>query len=138
MVLRLRLPAPDWGKAKCLGTAPPPGNDPWFDNSDDGYDDLTHEGVQFCNGDEDGVICPIRHECLIFALVNNERYGVYGGTSETDRRAIRKMWPWPGGAEPHDEWKWYPPGEVAKMLPPKGRAALDQEEEDDEDTEAQL
>jgi WhiB family redox-sensing transcriptional regulator len=35
--------------------------------------------------------CPVRQECLDFALDNNENYGVWGGTSERERRHIRKM-----------------------------------------------
>lgn len=116
MVLRLRTLAPDWQKAKCLSAAAGPDDDLWFDNSEYGYENNQDLGTEICNGDIDGTACPIRAECLEFALVNNERYGVWGGTSEIDRRAIRKMWSWPGGAEPHPQWTWYPPGEVLKML----------------------
>lgn len=134
IVLRLRQDAPSWENAKCLGHATGPGNDPWFDNSDDGGLDETEWARDFCNGEDDDFVCPIREECLIFALLNNERFGVWGGTSEVDRRAIRKMWPWPGGNEPHPEWKWYPPGVVAQMLRQRGVENI--EEEDDEDPEA--
>ena len=135
MVLRLRTEAPDWSKGKCCSQVTGPDNDPWFDNSDE--DSGGHESEQewardFCNGADDEMVCPVRHECLIFALINNERAGVWGGTSEIDRRAIRKMWPWPGGDEPHPEWKWHAPGVVAKMLPAKSRATLAQEDDDDE------
>lgn len=132
MVLRLRANAPIWGRAKCLGTMPSPEDDAWFDNSDEdsgGYEDITGEGRDFCNGEADGKVCPIRHQCLIFALVNNERQGVWGGTSEADRRAIRKKWPWSHslGDQPHPEWKWYPPGEVAATLPPKSYGDEDED-----------
>jgi Transcription factor WhiB len=130
MVLRLRQDAPDWSDAKCLGDPPLPEDDVWFDNSDDGYEDLTAEGLDFCNGVVDDRVCPIREKCLLFALVNNERLGVWGGTSEADRRAIRKMWPWRGGNVPRPEWKWYPPGVIASRLPPKERAALDSDEDE--------
>lgn len=33
--------------------------------------------------------CPIRRECLDWALAHDERFGVWGGTSEQDRRLIR-------------------------------------------------
>lgn len=132
MVLRLRMPSPDWKMADCLGQADSPENDPWFDNSDDGYPNETDLGLAICNGDDDLPPCPIREACLIFALVNNERHGVWGGTSEIDRRALRKMWPWPGGNEPHPNWKWHPPGEVARMLPTRTRATLGQEDDDED------
>lgn len=131
MVVRLRRAAPNWGKAKCLNEATSPDMDPWFDNSEHGYENQQELGREVCNGDADGIVCPIREGCLLFALVNNERYGVWGGTSEIDRRALRKMWPWPGGNEPHPEWTWYPPGEVARMLSDRARAELEQEDADD-------
>lgn len=134
MVLRLRTPAPDWERGNCRDQATGPDMDPWFDNSDLGYENQTELGREVCNGDVDGTICQIRDACLRFALVNNERFGVWGGTSEVDRRALRKMWPWPGGAEPRPEWKWFPPGDVAKMLPARTRAAIEQGDEDDEDS----
>jgi hypothetical protein len=132
MVLRLRREAPRWELAKCADTHPVASDDPWFDNSDEdsgGYEDITEEGRDFCNGVLDGVVCPIRHQCLVFALVNNERQGVWGGTSEADRKAIRKKWPWRHslGDQPHPEWKWHPPGEVAATLPDKNQG------DDDED-----
>lgn len=34
--------------------------------------------------------CPVRAECLRFALVNRENHGVWGGLSERERRRIRR------------------------------------------------
>jgi WhiB family redox-sensing transcriptional regulator len=34
--------------------------------------------------------CPITEECLQYALENNERYGIWGGQSEHQRRQILK------------------------------------------------
>jgi WhiB family transcriptional regulator, redox-sensing transcriptional regulator len=33
--------------------------------------------------------CPVRAECLEFALANNEPFGIWGGLSERERRSIR-------------------------------------------------
>ena len=36
--------------------------------------------------------CTVRAECLEYALVNNQESGIWGGTSEDERRALRKSW----------------------------------------------
>lgn len=34
--------------------------------------------------------CVVREECLEYALANGEKYGVWGGTSERERRRLRR------------------------------------------------
>jgi WhiB family redox-sensing transcriptional regulator len=36
--------------------------------------------------------CPARERCLEFAIVTNQEYGVWGGTSEEERRVLRRQW----------------------------------------------
>lgn len=36
--------------------------------------------------------CPSQTECLEFALATNQEAGVWGGTSEDERRKLRKAW----------------------------------------------
>ena len=36
--------------------------------------------------------CPVRVECLNYALSINERHGIWGGTSENERRVLRRQW----------------------------------------------
>lgn len=36
-------------------------------------------------------VCPVRIRCLQYALDHNEIYGVYGGTSPRERRALRRQ-----------------------------------------------
>lgn len=36
--------------------------------------------------------CPGQSACLEFALATNQESGVWGGTSEEERRALRKAW----------------------------------------------
>jgi WhiB family redox-sensing transcriptional regulator len=31
-------------------------------------------------------------ECLDFAITTNQEYGVWGGTSEEERRVLRRQW----------------------------------------------
>jgi WhiB family redox-sensing transcriptional regulator len=34
--------------------------------------------------------CPVRSECLEYALDNKEAFGIWGGTSERERRQLRR------------------------------------------------
>jgi len=34
--------------------------------------------------------CPVRTECLEYALLNDERFGIWGGKSEQERRRIKR------------------------------------------------
>lgn len=36
--------------------------------------------------------CPVIDECLNFAIVHNERLGIWGGTHEKERRPLRRRW----------------------------------------------
>ena len=96
-------PPQAWRKAKCRGIIPSQGYDPFFDEDDPG------PAVDFCNGTDDGILCPVRDECLIFALANDCRDGVWGGTEPITRKAIRKRWPTRirnRGQPVRPEWKW--------------------------------
>jgi WhiB family transcriptional regulator, redox-sensing transcriptional regulator len=124
MVLNLRQPAPGyWDAAKCHDVVDRPFGDPEFIDpffTQGGEEDA----IEFCRGDE----CPIVSQCLIFALVNNEKAGVWGGTGEDDRRAIRKKWPLKSGKEPRPEWRVFEPGEPSSWY-----AADELKDEDDDE-----
>jgi WhiB family transcriptional regulator, redox-sensing transcriptional regulator len=36
--------------------------------------------------------CPVSEECLEFALATNQEAGIWGGTTEEERRKLRKTW----------------------------------------------
>ena len=36
--------------------------------------------------------CPVRADCLEFALSTNQDSGIWGGTSEEERRKLRRAW----------------------------------------------
>lgn len=119
MVLRLRVASPgNWQEAKCLGvkTADTAEDyDPFFPADTDS--DGVRDAKDFCNGEADGVVCPIREQCLMFALTNNEKHGVWGGMDELGRRGLRKKWPLTGGRKtPRDEWTWMQTSEAVEGL----------------------
>ncbi|HKX73409.1 MAG TPA: WhiB family transcriptional regulator [Candidatus Saccharimonadales bacterium] len=48
---------------------------------------LQHEVVRFCNG------CLAKTDCLAEALDNREEFGVWGGMTERERRALLRRHP---------------------------------------------
>ncbi|HEV7887935.1 MAG TPA: WhiB family transcriptional regulator [Acidimicrobiales bacterium] len=36
--------------------------------------------------------CPVRETCLAFAIQTNQEYGIWGGTTEDERRVLRRAW----------------------------------------------
>lgn len=44
----------------------------------------TREAKRICEG------CEVRSECLEYALANDERFGIWGGLSERERRKLRR------------------------------------------------
>ena len=44
----------------------------------------TREAKEVCRG------CVVREDCLEYALTNSEKFGIWGGLSERERRRIRR------------------------------------------------
>jgi WhiB family transcriptional regulator, redox-sensing transcriptional regulator len=44
----------------------------------------TREAKRIC------AACPVREECLDHALANDERFGIWGGLSERERRRLKR------------------------------------------------
>ena len=44
----------------------------------------TRDAKKICTG------CEVRSQCLEYALSNDERFGIWGGLSERERRKLRK------------------------------------------------
>lgn len=100
MVLKLKENTPNlWQGAKCVNFPPTETEDAWFDN------DCSDDAISLCNGTYDNIICPLRSQCLKFALANRERFGVWGGMSELGRAAMLRKLP-PVHRKPNPEWKW--------------------------------
>jgi WhiB family transcriptional regulator, redox-sensing transcriptional regulator len=70
--------ADDWkSKANCMGVDP----DLFFPER--GMS--TREAKEVCRG------CVVREDCLEYALANGEKFGIWGGLSERERRRVRRQ-----------------------------------------------
>ncbi|RJS46625.1 WhiB family transcriptional regulator [Nocardioides cavernaquae] len=45
----------------------------------------TREAKKVCH------TCEVRDDCLEYALMNDERFGIWGGLSERERRKLKKL-----------------------------------------------
>lgn len=45
----------------------------------------TRDAKRICN-----TVCRVKEQCLEYALANGERFGIWGGLSERERRALEK------------------------------------------------
>lgn len=81
------LPRPElWTeKALCAQTDP----DAFFPEKGG----TTKPGKRICQG------CEVRDECLKYALDNDERFGIWGGLSERERRRLKRELPPPPPAQ---------------------------------------
>lgn len=78
----------DWVKDAACRDADP---DIFFEHNGhaDGAISVT-EAKGYCNGNEYVEECPVRVQCLEYAMVANERYGVWGGLDEAERRSLKR------------------------------------------------
>jgi excisionase family DNA binding protein len=63
--------------ARCAQSDP----DAWF--PDNGA--VPRSAIEICNG------CPVRAQCLQWALTHDERFGIWGGMSERQLRRLRRL-----------------------------------------------
>jgi len=56
--------------------------DAWFSDKDDGQSQY-REAKRLC------AVCPVRAECLTYALASDEVFGVWGGLTRNERLKIR-------------------------------------------------
>lgn len=62
----------------CMNTDP----ELWFGDKEEGYH-YTRTAKQLCN------LCPVRLDCLEYALDARELYGIWGGMTPKERMALR-------------------------------------------------
>ncbi len=74
----LKADSQDWhGKALCAQTDP----EAFFPEKGGS----TRDAKKICVG------CEVRSECLSYALANDERFGIWGGLSERERRRLKRL-----------------------------------------------
>ena len=73
-------------KGKCWGKTTSPSSDYWYAEDDD--DDKQRKNKiakSYCEA------CPVKKECLQFALDNKEEYGIWGGMTTRERKAYERQ-----------------------------------------------
>lgn len=87
--------------AECLNS----GSDPFFPEAGD--NSKTFIARNFCKD------CRVINECLEYALWSGEKFGVWGGTTERERRQIRreraKEGESTGGRDNYRSWDFFKP-----------------------------
>lgn len=73
-------------RGKCMGT------DPDLFYPSDGSNGAVQAAKRVCKGEDGMAVCPVLDQCLAHAMDYDERFGVWGGTSERERRRLRKTW----------------------------------------------
>lgn len=71
---------PEWDEAACRDV---PDSDIFFPDRADSLEGK--RAIKVCK------TCPLQHDCLAFALINDIRYGIWGGTSGRMRRDLRLL-----------------------------------------------
>lgn len=73
----------DWrAQAACSGYP----NTLFFPSSDGVDEGSTERAKTIC------AVCPVIDDCLEYALETNQRSGIWGGTSERERKSLRRKW----------------------------------------------
>lgn len=73
----------DWrSRAACSGYP----NTLFFPSSDGADDVSTVKPKKIC------AVCPVIEDCLQYALETNQRSGIWGGTTERERKSLRRKW----------------------------------------------
>lgn len=65
----------------------------FYDSSVKGVTRPHNKALGFCNGTNERPACPVRDECLGFALsfpLEYDQYGIFGGMTGAQRRRIRR------------------------------------------------
>jgi len=56
------------------------------------YKGIADQALAICNGKDSRPPCPVRIECLLYALRRDEEHGIFGGMSHRERNALLRKW----------------------------------------------
>lgn len=56
------------------------------------YTKIAAEAKVYCNGTKTSAPCPVRAECLWYALTDDAQHGIFGGLSHRERNALVRKW----------------------------------------------
>jgi WhiB family redox-sensing transcriptional regulator len=56
------------------------------------YRNVSDQAKSFCFGKPGGVACPVRAQCLWYAIDSDEVHGIWGGMSHRERNALVRKW----------------------------------------------
>lgn len=75
--------------ARCWGRTTSPASDYWYPDPEE------PEEVRKVKTDTAKAVCyacPVKEECLRYAIEENEIYGIWGGKTPRERSMIRRQW----------------------------------------------
>lgn len=76
-------------RGRCWGKTTDPETDFWFPEAEETEEvrkAKTNAAKTIC------YICPVREECLTYAVEKHEAYGIWGGKTVRERAMIRREW----------------------------------------------
>lgn len=56
------------------------------------YKKIADQSKAICNGKDSRAVCPVRVDCLLYALRRGEEHGIWGGMSHRERNALLRKW----------------------------------------------
>lgn len=75
--------------ARCQGRTTSPSNDYWYPDQEEPEEtrrDKTNMAKAIC------LACPVKEECLRYAIEMDEVFGIWGGKFPRERQIIRNQW----------------------------------------------
>lgn len=77
-----------WARGNCRDVEDP---DIFYPPRDRGiYPTVAAAARLYCHGGKQQRVCPVILECLLYGLITEDRFGIWGGLSPRERNALRR------------------------------------------------